>query len=94
MDKYLCKLCLLLPLLYSIRIIAKGGKTTDSTGDRAWGAIGKFAVRFNRILTVVGIYNSVSNSGNSTNNFDDDNTYTNNEVKFKFYRHAYIAVGL
>ena len=72
----------------------QGGKTTDSTSDRAWGAIGKFAVRFNRILTVVGIYNSVSNSGNSTNNFDDDNTYTNNEVKFKFYRHAYIAIGI
>ena len=72
----------------------QGGKTTDSTGDRAWGAIGKFAVRFNRILTVVGIYNSVSNSGYSTNNFDDDNTYTNNEVKFKFYRHAYIAIGI
>ena len=76
------------------RHLAKGEKQQTQRGDRAWGAIWKFAVRFNRILTVVGIYNSVSNSGNSTNNFDDDNTYTNNEVKFKFYRHAYIAVGV
>ena len=74
-------------------LIIQGGKTTDSTGDREWGAIGRFAVRFNRILTVVGTYNSLNNSG-STNNFDDDNTYTNNEVKFKFYRHTYIAVGI
>ena len=71
----------------------QGGKTTDSGGDRAWGAVGRFAVKFNRILTVVGTYNSINNGG-STNNFDDDNTSTNNEVKFKFYRHAYIAVGI
>ena len=75
-------------------LILQGGKTTDTTVDRAWDAIGKFAIRFNRILTVVGLYNSVGNSRNSTNNFDDDNTYTTNEVKFKYYRHAYIAVGV
>ena len=74
-------------------LIIQGGKTTDSGGDRAWGAVGRFAVKFNRILTVVGTYNSINNGG-STNNFDDDNTSTNNEVKFKFYRHAYIAVGI
>ena len=71
----------------------QGGKTTDSTGDRAWGAIGRFALKFNRILTVVGTYNSLGHGG-STNNFDDDNSSTNNEVKFKFYRHSYIAVGI
>ncbi len=70
-------------------LIIQGGKAVGGSG-----VAGKavFPILFNQAFTVVG---TLFDSGTGSQyNYDDAVTYTNTEVKFRYFTHKYIAFGI
>ena len=72
----------------------QGGIATTSRFNEDSTATATFAIRFKKVLTVVGnLY--TNNSDRSGANYDDNlEDLTTNSVKFRHFQHSYIAVGI
>ena len=72
----------------------QGGIATTSRFDGGSAATATFAIRFKKVLTVIGnLY--TNNSDRSEANFDDNlEDLTTSSVKFKHFQHSYIALGI
>ena len=82
----------LLPML--LLVYDQGGIATTSRFNGDSAATATFAIRFKKVLTVVGnLY--TNNSDRSEANYDDNlEDLTTNSVKFRHFQHSYIAVGI
>ena len=72
----------------------QGGIATTSRFNGDSAATANFAIRFKKVLTVVGnLY--TNNSDRSEANYDDNiEELTVSYVKFRHFKHTYIAVGI
>ena len=75
-------------------LIIQGGIATTSRFNGDSAATANFAIRFKKVLTVVGnLY--TNNSDRSEANYDDNiEELTVSYVKFRHFKHTYIAVGI
>ena len=74
-------------------LIIQGGIATTSRFNRDSAATATFAIRFKKVLAVVGnLY--IEDSGRSEANYDDNiEELTISSVKFRHFQHTYIAIG-
>lgn len=74
-------------------LIIQGGIATTSRFNGDSAATATFAVRFKKVLTVIGnLY--TNNSDRSEANYDDNiEELTISSVKFRHFQHTYIAIG-
>ena len=72
----------------------QGGIATTSRFNGESAANANFAIRFKKVLAVVGnLY--MEDSGRSEANYDDNiEDLTISYVKFRHFKHTYIAVGI
>ena len=70
----------------------QGGITSSGSTGR-WKARGDFAIKFNKILTVVGTLKTMENELSNIN-YDDNIRYEKTHVTFQYNAHTYIAVGI
>ena len=71
----------------------QGGIATASRFNEDSAATATFAIRFKKVLAVIGnLY--IENSGRSEANYDDNiEELTTSSVKFRHFQHTYIAIG-
>ena len=74
--------------------ISQGGIATTSRFNEDSAATATFAIRFKKVLTVIGnLY--LEDSDRSEANYDDNiQELTISSVKFRHFKHTYIAVGI
>ena len=74
-------------------LIIQGGIATTSRFNEDSAATATFAIRFKKVLAVIGnLY--IENSGRSEANYDDNiEELTTSSVKFRHFQHTYIAIG-
>ena len=72
----------------------QGGIATTSRFNEDSAATATFAIRFKKVLTVIGnLY--TNNSDRSEANYDDNiEDLTTSFVKFRHFQHTYIAMGV
>mgnify|MGYP003360341173 CR=1 FL=1 len=82
----------LLPML--LLVYDQGGIATTSRFSSDSAATATFAIRFKKVLAIVGnLY--TEDSGRSEANYDDNiEELTISYVKFRHFKHTYIAVGI
>ena len=74
-------------------LIIQGGIATASRFNGDSAATATFAIRFKKVLTVVGTLYT-NNSDRSEANYDDNiEDLTTSSVKFRHFQHTYIAIG-
>ena len=74
-------------------VFSQGGIATTSRFNEDSAATATFAIRFKKVLSVVGnLY--LEDSGRSEANYDDNiEELTISSVKFRHFKHTYIAIG-
>ena len=82
----------LLPTL--LLVYDQGGIATTSIFNGDSAATATFALRFKKVLTVIGnLY--TNDSDRSEANYDDNlEDLTTSSVKFRHFQHSYIALGI
>ena len=75
-------------------VISQGGIATTSRFNDNSAATANFAIRFKKVLTVIGnLY--TNNSDRSEANYDDNlEDLTTSSLKFRYFQHSYIALGI
>ena len=82
------------PFLILSLVYDQGGIATTSRFNGDSAATANFAIRFKKVLTVVGnLY--TNNSDRSEANYDDNlEDLTASSVRFRHFQHSYIALGI